>query len=342
MSAVGNNGRNKQKIALPSSIKDGWFSETEPMWPGQKLSIALEEFSEDKSVLFYEKSQFQSIMVFRSAQHGNVLVLDGVIQLTENDEFAYQEMITHLPMFAHHNPQNVLIVGGGDGGVLREVCRHDCVQEITMVEIDEMVIEVSKRYFSESTATSFGDKRLTLIHEDAAEFLRRHNSNPSRRGYDVILADSSDPVGPAETLFDPAFYEQMHSALNEGCVIAAQLECFWTHSDLIMNVVACCADIFDTVDYASTMVPTYPCGQIGFLLAGKGENAIVRRPQREIHKSLQCQLQWYTPAIHTASFILPKFIEDRLVVSRPSPMIFDVDDNTDEQHDCFLSRCTIS
>lgn len=316
-------GRNKQEVALPSSIKDGWFTETEPMWPGQKLSIALEEFSEE-SVLFYEKSQFQSIMVFRSAQHGNVLVLDGVIQLTENDEFAYQEMITHLPMFGHRKPQNVLIVGGGDGGVLREVCRHNCVQEITMVEIDEMVIKVAKQYFSESTATSFGDKRLTIIHEDAAEFLRRHNSNPGRRGYDVIVADSSDPVGPAETLFDPAFYEQMHEALNNGGVISAQLECFWTHSDLIANVVACCADIFDTVDYASTMVPTYPCGQIGFILAGKGENTALRRPQREICVSLQSQLQWYTPAIHAASFILPKFIEDRLAVSRPSPMVLDV------------------
>jgi len=311
------------------AIKDGWFSEVEPMWPGQKLSIALEEFS-DKSVLFHEKSQFQSIMVFRSAQHGNVLVLDGVVQLTENDEFAYQEMITHLPMFAHPNPQNVLIVGGGDGGVLREVCRHDCVQEITLVEIDEMVINVAKTYFSESTASSFGDERLTIIHEDAAEFLCRHNSTSVPRGYDVIIADSSDPVGPAETLFDPSFYEQMHKALNIGGIISAQLECFWTHSDLIVNVVACCADIFDTVDYASTMVPTYPCGQIGFLLAGKGEHTTLRNPQREWF-AVKSQLKWYTPAMHTASFILPKFIEERLAASRPSPKIFDADSNIDGQ-----------
>lgn len=294
-------------------------------------------------MLFFKKSQFQSILVFRSAQHGNVLVLDGVVQLTESDEFAYQEMITHIPIFAHRNPQKVLIVGGGDGGVLREVCRHDCVKEITMVEIDEMVVEVAKKYFSESTATSFDDRRLTLIHEDAAEFLRRHNSNPDRSGYDVILADSSDPVGPAETLFDPSFYEQMHEALNDGGVIASQLECFWTHLDLIVDVVACCADVFDTVDYASTMVPTYPCGQMGFILAGKGENTDLRRPQREISSSLQDQLQWYTPSIHAASFILPKFIEDKLLASRPSPTLFDFedDDDDDEQSDCFLQGCVI-
>ena len=115
-------------------IKDGWFSETEAMWPGQKMSIQVDE------VLLNGRSEFQDILVFKSSTYGTVLVLDGVIQVTERDEFSYQEMITHLPMFANKNPKKVLIVGGGDGGVLREVAKHPGVQEIHMCEIDQQVM----------------------------------------------------------------------------------------------------------------------------------------------------------------------------------------------------------
>ena len=325
---------------VPQSIKNGWFHEIEAMWPGQKISLALEGFSND-AILFHQTSKFQSILVFRSAQHGNVLVLDGVVQLTENDEFAYQEVISHLPLFAHPNPKKVLIVGGGDGGVLREVCKHSCVKEITMVEIDEMVIDVSKRFFAKSTATSFEDERLTLIHEDAADFLRRHNEKSIGGGaYDIIIADSSDPVGPAETLFDPGFYEQMYEALNDGGLICAQGECFWTHSDLISNVVACCADIFDTVEYASTIVPTYPCGQIGFILAGKqgaGKDLInIRQIQRPVTREIQEQLQWYNTQMHSASFVLPEFLERKLSALRPQDPYADTEE-MEEKGECFCS-----
>mmetsp|Transcript_4990 Transcript_4990/g.6445 ORF Transcript_4990/g.6445 Transcript_4990/m.6445 type:complete len:256 (-) Transcript_4990:113-880(-) len=255
-------------------------------------------------------------------------------------------MMTHLPMMVHSNPKNILIVGGGDGGVLREVCKHKSVEKITLVEIDEMVIDVAKQYFSESTATSFGDHRLTLIHEDAAEFLARYNEteNENTKGFDVIISDSSDPVGPAETLFDPLFYEQMHEALNDGGVVRAQGECFWTQQDLIANVIACCADVFVTVEYASTLVPTFPCGQIGFILAAKGMHVNLRKPCREMTDELQSQLQWYNESIHVASFVLPQFLEQRLAPLRPQS-IFDDDhdfENDEINDDCFLGTCNIS
>lgn len=147
-------------------IKDGWFSESEVMWPGQSMSLKVDE------VLWEGRSDFQDIMVFKSATYGTVLALDGVIQLTERDEFAYQEMITHIPMHAHPDPQAVLIVGGGDGGVLREVCRHPGVQKIVMCEIDPVVCDVAKKFFSQSTATAFNDPRVTLVHADAAQFVK--------------------------------------------------------------------------------------------------------------------------------------------------------------------------
>jgi spermidine synthase len=248
-------------------------------------------------------------------------------------------MITHLPMMAHLNPKNILIIGGGDGGVLREVCRHKCVQSITLVEIDQKVIEVAKEFFSETLATSFDDPRVTIVNQDAAEFLRVQNES-DRKGYDVIIADSSDPVGPAESLFDPAFYEQMHEALDDGGIICAQGECFWSHPELIENIVTCCADIFDAVEYSSTYVPTFLCGQIGFILAAKGDEVNLRKPARIMDDELNSQMQWYTPEIHSASFVLPKFLEEKLAPLRPSVEYQDEDD--EQENDCFLQHCVVS
>jgi spermidine synthase len=171
-------------------IHNGWFTETETFWPGQKFSLALEGFSHDQAILFHDHSEHQEILVFQSAQYGTTLVLDGVIQLTQRDEFSYHEMMTHLPMCAHaSHPQRVLIVGGGDGGILREVCRYECVQEIVVVEIDTMVIQVCQQYFAESTAVAFQDPRVTIVQADAAIYLANHAPNY----FDIILGDTSDP-----------------------------------------------------------------------------------------------------------------------------------------------------
>ena len=206
-------------------IKNGWFYESEVMWPGQAMGLKVEE------VLHESRSDFQDILVFRSSTYGTVLVLDGVIQLTERDEHAYQEMIAHLPLHCHPNPRSVLIVGGGDGGVLREVCRHAGVERITMCEIDAKVCEVSRKYLGTSTATSFGDARLTLVHQDAAEYVKGKADE-----YDVVIVDSSDPVGPAETLFTSTFYRALRGAMRPGAIMCNQGECVWLHLDLIGEV----------------------------------------------------------------------------------------------------------
>ena len=321
------NGGNR-KLKPPRTIKNGWFTEIDTFWPGQKFSLALEEFSSDKAILFHKQSQFQEVLVFRSAQYGTILVLDGVIQLTERDEFAYHEMMAHLPLCSHSNPKRVLIVGGGDGGILREVCRHDCVEEIVMVEIDEMVIQVCKTYFAESTAVAFHDPRLQIVQADAAQYLQDHDPNY----FDIILGDTSDPVGPAATLFQPAFYESMHSALSDGGIICMQAECFWIHLSLISDMVACCADMFDTAEYSMTLVPTYPCGQIGFLLASKASDRLsLRRPLR-IPTFLD-DLKWYSPEQHQASFTLPPFVEREL-----APQQSTIKTNDEEGNRCLLQH----
>ena len=248
-------------LGVPPSIsKQGWFTELETMWPGQKFSLALEGFSIAKSILFHEQSEYQDILVFKSAQYGNVLCLDGVIQLTERDEFAFHEMMVHVPLFAHPNPQTICLVGGGDGGCLRELLRHDTVRRVVLVEIDPVVIEVAKIFFATSTGSTccWDDDRVEIVHQDAATYLASQSWNV----FDVILSDTSDPVGPAESLFQPSFYESMYRALRPQGIVCVQAECFWIHLDLISDLVACCADIFETAEYATTMVPTYPCGQL--------------------------------------------------------------------------------
>ena len=147
-------------------------------------------------------------------------MLDGVVQVTERDEFAYQEMITHLPMFiSSHPPKKVLIIGGGDGGVLREVVKHSSVDIIHMCEIDRQVVEVGKAYFRDSLSTAFDDPRITLMYDDAARYLQQEGK---QQQYDVIICDSSDPVGPAETLFRSEFFFSMYEALSPSGIMCTQ------------------------------------------------------------------------------------------------------------------------
>ena len=232
--------------------------------------------------------------------------------------------MAHLPMFSHFNPKKVLIVGGGDGGILKQVCRHSCVESITMVEIDPSVIEVAKEFFSKSTAVSFNDPRLHIVHVDAFEYITQTNET-----YDVIIADALDPVGPGETIFQPEFYESMYEALNHGGVVCVQGECIWINLDLVSDVVACCNDIFDYAEYASATVPSFPCGQTGFILARKGRNVSCRKPIRLPSPKFMSQLKWYNPTVHEAAFALPEFVK----------MHLGVEEDTTE---CIMGGCTIS
>lgn len=276
-------------------IKDEWFMEKGVMWPGQAMSLQVDE------ILHHSKSQYQDILLFKSKTYGNVLVLDGVIQVTERDEFSYQEMISHLPMFSHNNPENVLVIGGGDGGVLREVLKHKSVKKAVLCEIDSQVIEMSKKYLP-SLSCSFDDHRVEVNIQDGAEFMKNHEEE-----FDVIITDSSDPVGPAEALFEMPFYETMKKSLRQDGIICSQGECMWLHTGLIKPLIENCKGIFPVVEYAYTCIPTYPSGQIGFILCSKSEDIKFRQPVRNIPVEIQESLKYYNRNIHSASFVLPQF-----------------------------------
>ncbi|XP_033642683.1 spermidine synthase-like [Asterias rubens] len=278
-------------------LREGWFSEFSTLWPGQSMSLKVEE------VLFHEKTKFQDVLVFKSENYGNVLILDGVIQCTERDEFSYQEMISHLPLNSHPNPKKVLVIGGGDGGVIREVVKHPQVESVTQCEIDEKVIEVSKKYLP-FMSSGFESPKLTQHIGDGFVFMKQHLNE-----FDVIITDSSDPIGPAAALFERPYYVLMKKALRPDGIVCTQGECLWLHLELIKTMQDFCKTLYPVVDYGYCTIPTYPSGQIGFTLCSLNPETNFRKPIRswtnEVKKTLN--LKYYNSDIHKAAFVLPEF-----------------------------------
>lgn len=300
-------------MALDGStlIQNGWFMEKNSQWPGQANSL------EVKEVLLHKKTDFQDLLVFESTTWGKVLVLDGVIQLTEKDEMSYQEMLAHLPLFAHEGPKQVLIIGGGDGGVAREVCKHGCVEKVTHCEIDAGVVEAAKTYFP-TLACGFAHPKENLVIGDGLAFAKAAADDT----YDVVIVDSSDPVGPAEGLFSKEFYANAHRILRPGGILCTQGECLWVHADLVEEMLKENGEPFASAEYATMQVPTYPSGQIGAFIGRKAfpdasRETTCRKLLREVPADME--LRYYTPEMHTAAFALPAFLQRRLSGSAKAP-----------------------
>ncbi|KAK3876877.1 hypothetical protein Pcinc_018373 [Petrolisthes cinctipes] len=292
----------------------GWFTERSPMWPGQAFSLKVNK------VLLDTHSKFQHIQVFESSHYGKVLSLDGAIQFTERDEASYQEMITFLPINCHPAPKKVLVVGGGDGGVVRELARHPGVEQVIQCEIDDQVVEACKTHVP-SLGCGFSNPKLTLYTGDGAEFLKTTTEK-----FDIIITDASDPVvsgedeaestkdGPAASLFNEDYYSRMKDRLASGGILCCQGESIWLHAELITRLVGKCREIFPVVEYAFTCTPTYPAGQIGFILCSNNPATNFREPVTvwDEGKAENMGLKYYNAAIHRAAFVLPTFISSQL------------------------------
>ncbi|CDU17986.1 spermidine synthase [Plasmodium yoelii 17X] len=272
-----------------------WFSEFSPMWPGQAFSLEI------KKIIYQGKSKFQDVIVFDSTTYGRVLILDGVIQLTEKDECAYHEMMAHIPMNVSKEAKNVLVVGGGDGGIIRELCKYKHIENIDICEIDEMVIEVSKKYFK-NISCGYDDKRVNIFIEDASKFLENVTNT-----YDVIIVDSSDPIGPAESLFNQNFYEKLYNALKPNGYCVSQCESMWIHVGTIKSMIGYAKKLFKKVEYANISIPTYPCGCIGLLCCSKTDTDM-SKPNKKLESKEFANLKYYSYENHSAAFKLPTFV----------------------------------
>lgn len=283
------------------TIVDGWFREINHMWPGQAMTLKVNQ------VVHHEKSKYQDVLIFESSDYGMVLVLDNVIQCTERDEFSYQEMIAHLALFSHPNPRKVLVIGGGDGGVLREVVKHPSVEEAILCDIDEAVIRLSKKYLP-GMAVGFNHPKCKTHVGDGFKFLDDYKNE-----FDVIITDSSDPDGPAEALFQKPYFQLLHDALREGGVISTQAENPWLHLSIIQQLKKDCKSVFPVAEYGWTTIPTYPSGQIGFMVCTKDASRDVTKPLRTLDEAEEDKLfKYYSKKVHEAAFVLPKFAEKAL------------------------------
>ncbi|NWG46771.1 MAG: polyamine aminopropyltransferase [Alphaproteobacteria bacterium] len=262
----------------------------------------------DGPMLADERSRYQHIQIFDSRDNGRVLVLDGIIQLTDRDECAYSEMLSHVPILEHGRVRRAMIVGGGDGAIAEEILKHGDVEHVDLVDIDDRVIDLSRIHFAHVSGTAFADPRLTVRAEDAFPFLAAEDAVGR---YDLIVADRPDPVGPAEVLFAEAFYTAVSRALAPGGFACFQTGVPFYQAEELSAALAQLRQSFAHVGTYLTVTPTYTGGFMALTWASNdarlgtigAEEIAARAARKNLHTD------YYTPAIHTACFALPRFVE---------------------------------
>jgi spermidine synthase len=248
-----------------------------------------------------EQSEFQHIEVYQSEFFGKMLVLDGIIQLTELDNMGYHEMITHVPMLAVDHPRRVLIVGGGDGGSLQQVLRYPSVEEAVVCELDKRVVDISRQHFA-FFGDPWSDPRAKLVVQDAFQYLQEQQGS-----FDVIVSDTTDPIGMAERLFSEEFYGLMRRALTPGGAVATQCEQMFFDTRLIKEIYDFVKKLARNPAYYHALIPTYPGGGIGFMyMSDIPWTDGLKRPYPP------GQMNYLNPEVHQAAFALPEFFRRQL------------------------------
>ena len=249
--------------------------------------------------LHSEKTPFQRLDVIETVPYGRMLVLDGMVQTTEADEFVYHEMIVHVAMQTHPEPRRVAVVGGGDGGAVREVLKYRSVENVTLIEIDERVVWASRRFFPQ-LSKGLDDPRVECVFADGIRHIQENKG-----AYDVIIVDSTEPVGPAVGLFSRNFYVSCYESLTDHGVLVAQTESPFFNRDLIEKAFAAISSVFPVSRLYLASIPTYPSGLWSFSLGSK------RRDPLEVTPNLDgIPTRYYTEGVHHAAFQLPRFVQE--------------------------------
>jgi spermidine synthase len=270
------------------------------LWYTEKQTETFGITAKIRETLVTEKTEFQDLAMIDTYEFGRMLVLDGMVMTTVKDEFVYHEMVAHPALFTHPDPKHVLVVGGGDGGVIREIMKHSEVEKAVLVDIDGKVIEYSKKYLPE-IAGELDNPRVEVIVNDGFMHIHEHKNT-----YDVIMVDSTEPVGPAAPLFERGFYQGIYEALKEDGIFVAQTDNPWFKADLIQKVNRDVKEIFPITRVYSANIPTYPSGLWTFTLGSKKYDPL----QVDEAQIAEINTKYYSPRLHKAAFVLPKFVED--------------------------------
>ena len=261
-----------------------------------------------KNTIFSYNSIFQKIDIIENSFFGRVLMLDNIVQTTEADEYFYHEMFVHVPLFAHENPKNVLIIGGGDGGILREAIKHKNIEKVTMVEIDKDVVNACSLHMPKLNDGAFASKKANVIIGDGVEFVKNTNEK-----FDVILIDSTDPISVGEGLFTREFYQNVKKCLNDNGILVTQSGVPFYQIDELISIKNKLKDIFTISTFFSVAVPTYVGGIMCLSFSTNKDYNL--KPNLEslnnrfIHGNIG-NLKYYNVDIHLASFALPQYIKN--------------------------------
>ncbi|HHU76829.1 MAG TPA: polyamine aminopropyltransferase [Firmicutes bacterium] len=268
-----------------------WY--TEKQTPNAGLTCTV------KKTLLRCQTKYQELAVVDTFQFGRMLVLDGMVQTTAMDEFVYHEMIVHVPMFTHPSPRNVVVIGGGDGGTVREICKYPSVERVVLVEIDAQVVEAARRFLPE-LSYCLDDPRVEIHYTDGIEYI--HSLDEF---CDLIIVDSTEPVGPAIGLFDAPFYRAVFKALKKDGILVAQTESPFYNAELIRSVFPRIKGAFPAAYLYLASVPTYPSGLWSFTMGSKRYDPL--SPQGTFSPG---NTRYYRPEVHRASFVLPRFVQE--------------------------------
>lgn len=276
----------------------GWFEE--------KLYRDVRQGYAITRVLYREKTRHQDLIIFENPVYGRVLALDGVVQVTQKDEYVYHEMMAHTPILAHGKARRVLIVGGGDGGILRECLRHRAIEQITLVEIDRAVVDMCRKYLPTIPGKAFADRRTRLVIADGARFVR-----DSRERFDVVIVDSTDPAGPGAVLFTAAFYRDCKRVLTKGGVLVNQNGVPFLQAGELAMTWRRRRKFFKDAGFYVAAIPSYYGGfmALGWASDNARARAVPAATLRRRFAAARLKTRYYTPEIHTASFALPAFVQ---------------------------------
>ncbi|WML35782.1 polyamine aminopropyltransferase [Clostridium sp. OS1-26] len=253
-----------------------------------------------KETLVTKKTEYQDLAIVDTYALGRMLVLDGIVQTTIKDEYVYHEMISHIPLFTHPNPKKVLVVGGGDGGAIREVLKHPSVDKAVLCEIDKNVVDECKRFLPEISC-ALEDPRCEVFIGDGIKYVHEHKNE-----FDVVIVDSTDPFGAAEGLFGGSFYKEIFECLTEDGIFIAQTETPFYLPDVVKRVYEDAKAVFPITKLFMAGIPTYPSGFWSFTVGSKKYD-----PETiDLSNTIDIETKYYTKKLHNACFVLPKFVED--------------------------------